>query len=71
MSRKSVFNWSKNLIAYRIGITKEGWYANLVEFGTKHSAPKPFMRPAFEARANQVVTRMREWMKRRIERLKI
>lgn len=29
-------------------------YAHLVEFGTSHSAPKPFMRPAFEGNKDEV-----------------
>lgn len=31
-------------------------YAHLVEFGTKHSAARPFLRPAFDALWHQVVT---------------
>lgn len=32
-----------------IGPTIRAWYAHFVEFGTVHSAAKPFMRPAWES----------------------
>jgi HK97 gp10 family phage protein len=31
-----------------VGPDAEIFYAHLVEFGTAHSSPQPFMRPAFE-----------------------
>ncbi len=29
----------------------DGFYGHMVEFGTVHSMPRPFMRPAFDAKA--------------------
>jgi HK97 gp10 family phage protein len=38
-----------------IGPTKDTFYGHLVEFGTEHSAPAPFMRPAWDANKMNVL----------------
>ena len=44
-----------------IGFKKPGrYYAHLVEFGTVHSAQKPFLRPALDARAEDALKKMQE-----------
>jgi HK97 gp10 family phage protein len=37
-------------------------YAHLVEFGTAHSAPKPFLRPAMDTRIDAVIEATRRKM---------
>lgn len=41
-------------LAIDIGFEKgtRAWYAHFTEFGTVHSAARPFMRPAFDRRRN-------------------
>lgn len=36
----------------------DAYYAHMVEFGTRHSAPRPFMRPAAKAAQGEVVRRV-------------
>jgi HK97 gp10 family phage protein len=38
-----------------IGPNDTAFYASMVEFGTEHSGPKPFMRPAWDATKGQVL----------------
>jgi HK97 gp10 family phage protein len=35
---------------YMVTFSKNAWYARLVEYGKSDQAPKPFIRPAFEAK---------------------
>jgi HK97 gp10 family phage protein len=45
----------------RIGARRpESRIAHLVEFGTSHSAAKPFMRPALDSQGNVVIMALRE-----------
>ncbi|MER5171591.1 HK97-gp10 family putative phage morphogenesis protein [Thioclava kandeliae] len=41
-----------------MGPTKEAFHAKFVEFGTRHMAPDPFMRPAFDAEAENTIHRL-------------
>lgn len=44
-----------------IGFKKPGRsYAHMVEFGTSHSAAKPFLRPALDAKASEALREMTE-----------
>lgn len=44
-----------------VGVTGVSrFYAHLVEFGTAHSPPKPFLRPAWDATKDAVLGRIRE-----------
>jgi len=38
----------------------ETWYAHMVEFGTSHSAPRPFLIPALEANREYAVYVVRQ-----------
>jgi HK97 gp10 family phage protein len=38
----------------------------MVEFGTSKMSPKPFMRPAFEAKKNEAVDAIRDYLAKRI-----
>lgn len=46
------------IATYAVTINQDAWYARLLEFGTSKMAPKPFIRPSYEAKrqeAGQVV----------------
>lgn len=45
-------------------------YWHLPEFGTSHSAAKPYIRPAFDGRINDMLERVRAALRKRIERAK-
>lgn len=38
----------------------QGFHAHFVEFGTEHSAPQPFMRPAWDSRKDAALVIMKE-----------
>jgi HK97 gp10 family phage protein len=38
-----------------VGPSKLGWYSHFLEFGTVHSAPKPFMRPAWDSNKDRAL----------------
>lgn len=44
--------------AVNIGSRGFGWRAHFLEFGTKHAAPHPFIRPAMDTRARQALFEM-------------
>jgi HK97 gp10 family phage protein len=50
--------------------TKKGvinaWYAKFIEFGTSKMAARPFMRPAFEAKKQESVTAIKDYLEKRI-----
>jgi HK97 gp10 family phage protein len=43
-----------------IGPTRDGYYGMFNEFGTKKMAAQPFMRPAFDAGANQALATIKD-----------
>lgn len=45
----------------------DGYYAHFVEYGTSHSAAKPYMRPAFDEQKPNVLERMRQVLSRRVK----
>ena len=54
---------------YSVGIKLDGkaFYATMVEFGTRHSSPKPYMRPAFENTGDSALNGMKSYLRRRVE----
>jgi HK97 gp10 family phage protein len=42
----------------------DAFYGNMVEHGTTHTAPHPFLVPALEAKRTEVVTSVREAIRR-------
>ena len=42
--------------------------AHLAEFGTEHSAPEPFIRPALDGKGQEAISRITEFMARGVER---
>ena len=42
-------------------------HAGLVEFGTSHSAPHPFFRPAIDESAGKVMSNLKDGIKKQIE----
>ena len=55
-------------ISPRKGGRYDGFYGHFVEFGTKNSAPHPFMRPAFEFAGGEAIKAFRAYMKKRIDK---
>lgn len=48
-----------SLLARTIGFKKPGrFYSHLVEFGTSHSAARPFVRPALDSNADRSILEM-------------
>ncbi|WP_438391077.1 HK97-gp10 family putative phage morphogenesis protein [Caballeronia sp. DA-9] len=43
------------IAVYLVTWSKEAFYGRFVEFGTSHSAAKPFLRPSFDARKRQAI----------------
>lgn len=50
------------------GKRADGWYAHFIEFGTKHSAPSPFMRPAAMSSAKAVRLRIKYGLELELKR---
>ena len=44
--------------AVAVGPSKKGWYGGFVEFGTAHTSPQPFVRPAFAENAATAMQRL-------------
>lgn len=44
-----------------------GWRAHFAEFGTRHHAAQPFMRPAFDARAGDAIKALAEHMAKQLK----
>jgi HK97 gp10 family phage protein len=60
---------------YRRGAGKRGvaagiFHGHLIEFGTRHSAAQPFLRPAFDATNGEVIDRFVEELRTRIEKIR-
>ncbi len=51
-----------------IGPTDRAFYGSLVEFGTQHSPPKPFMRPAWDSGKGGLLTGITDDMWAEIEK---
>lgn len=49
------------------GRKRDAYYWTFVEFGTRHTAARPFMSPAFEAKKSQAVDQYKVHIWRRIE----
>jgi HK97 gp10 family phage protein len=47
---------------------KDAYYAHMIEFGTSKSEASPFMRPALESRADEVINEVRKKMQQRIDK---
>lgn len=54
-------------VQVKIGPGKKGWYGRLVEMGTKFAAPKPWLRPAFDAKKKEAQQYMLKEFKRRLK----
>ncbi|WP_130470643.1 HK97-gp10 family putative phage morphogenesis protein [Candidatus Magnetaquicoccus inordinatus] len=51
-------------------LSADAWYAHFVEFGTKRMQPKPFLRPAYEAKKESAVEAFRNSLANGIEKAK-
>lgn len=48
------------------GHPNNGWYAHFIEFGTSSITAKPFLRPAFESQADNVLQTTKEYIATRL-----
>ncbi len=60
----------KHTTVYKVGIKLDGkaWYAAMVEFGSKHAQPNPYMTPAFETNGRAAIDSMKAYIKLRFDR---
>ena len=66
--RRTVGTVVRFSISPRKGGKYDGYYGAFVEFGTKKMAPRPFMRPAFEAKGEESIDAVREYIAKRLEK---
>lgn len=63
---------NKNQIKYQLGIKQGGeddaYYGHIVEFGSSKMQAEPYMRPAFESKADEVINDVRKKMQQRIDK---
>ena len=52
---------------HEVSVGPDRYYGYFQEFGTKHHAAQPFLRPAYEQERQPTVSRFSEFMKRIIE----
>ena len=55
-------------VVVTVGTSRKAPYGHLVEFGTRHSSPRPFLRPAFDARAGEALDKIGDTLGRAIDR---
>jgi HK97 gp10 family phage protein len=64
-------NKKQSAVEVYVGVGgKRGPFAHLPEFGTAHSAPHPFMRPAIDANTGRVIEIFRQELNVEIEKAK-
>ena len=56
------------VVVVHVGATYAARHAHLVEFGTVHSAARPFLRPAFDETAGEALAKIGDTLGRGIER---
>lgn len=49
---------------YVLGGDDDAWYGHLVEHGTAHTAPRPFLVPALEENRSEVTTRVKSGLRK-------
>ncbi|AXX89340.1 hypothetical protein CKA55_07495 [Arcobacter suis] len=63
---------NKNQIKYQLGIKQGGeddaYYGHIVEFGSSKMQAEPYMRPALESKADEVINEVRKKMSQRIDK---
>lgn len=57
----------RNFVGAIVGIAKSAFYGRFIEFGTKHAAAFPFMRPAADEGKEDAASAVIEYAGRRIE----
>lgn len=48
---------------------KDAFYWRFIEFGTKHIAARPFLRPAFESKKNEAFEKIKQTLKSGLDRV--
>ena len=68
--RFSMVKSNPNFISFSVtpsrGGKYDGWYAHFFEFGTSKMNARPFLRPAFESKADEVLQRTKEYIAERL-----
>lgn len=63
---------NKNRLKYQLGIqqggTNDAYYGHIVEFGSSKMEALPYMRPALESKADEVINDVRKKMQQRIDK---
>jgi HK97 gp10 family phage protein len=57
----------RNSVGARLGITRDVYWGHFVEYGTRHAAAKPFMRPAADEGRDESVRAFVEYAGKRVE----
>jgi HK97 gp10 family phage protein len=57
-----------NGVTVQVGPTRDAFWGMFQEFGTKHHAPRPWLRPAFEENKAEALDKMGKSLGRAIER---
>lgn len=58
IGRRRADRESPTTVSYIVGVLRRAFYANFLEFGTRHQAAQPFIRPAAEQTEGQVVDKI-------------
>lgn len=58
----------KSNVEIYVGVSSKVHHATLVEFGTSHSAPQPFIRPAFESEKENVLALIKTELRSEIDK---
>lgn len=57
-------------VTVEVGPSKQAYYGQFLEFGTKHAKAQPFMRPAFEEKTQEVLETFKTELGNALARLK-
>jgi|SRR5579871_118008 len=58
---------SGSSVTYNVGVITAAFYAKFIEFGTRHQAARPFLRPAVDSNQDGAVNRMADTLSRQID----
>lgn len=59
---------SSTSVKYVVGVLRSAFYAVFDEYGTRHQAARPFVRPAVESTADRVVAKMGDSLQHGLDR---
>lgn len=68
IGRRRADRESGTTVTYIVGVLRRAFYANFIEFGTRHQAAHPFIRPAAETTEEQAVDKIADVVRSDINR---